>query len=73
MADLKNPKIIFFKGFLFLLIGIVSATLLLIEFPDLRVAVLLALAVVGGALVDVGARGSVAAVAGVARAQESAR
>ena len=43
MKDLSNPKWIYLKGFLFLLIGILSAVLLLIEMPTLRVAALLAL------------------------------
>ena len=43
MKDLSNPKWIYLKGFLFLLIGIFSAALLLFEMPTLRVAVLLAL------------------------------
>ena len=43
MKDLSNPKWIYLKGFLFLLIGIFSAALLLFERPTLRVAVLLAL------------------------------
>jgi hypothetical protein len=47
VADLKNPKLIFAKGFLFLLIGAASSALLLIEAPSLRVALLLALAVWG--------------------------
>ena len=47
MADLKNPKLIFAKGFLFLLIGVAASALLLIEAPSLRVGVLLALAIWG--------------------------
>ena len=47
MADLKNPKLIFAKGFLFLLIGIAASALLLIEAPSFRVGVLLALAIWG--------------------------
>ena len=43
MKDLSNPKWIYLKGCLFLLIGIFSAALLLFEMPTLRVAVLLAL------------------------------
>ena len=43
LKDLSDPKWIYLKGFLFLLIGIVSAVLLLIEMPTLRVAALLAL------------------------------
>lgn len=47
MADLKNPKLIFAKGFLFLLIGIAASALVLIEVPSIRVGVLLALAIWG--------------------------
>ena len=43
MKDLSDRKWIYLKGFLFLLIGILSATLVLIEMPTLRVAALLAL------------------------------
>ena len=42
MKDLSDPKWIYLKGFLFLLIGIVSAALVLAEMPTLRTAVLLA-------------------------------
>lgn len=47
MADLKNPKLIYMKGFLFLLIGLAASVLLLIETPRLKVALLLGLAVWG--------------------------
>ena len=47
MADLKNPKLIFAKGFLFFLIGVAASALLLIEAPSLRVGVLLALSIWG--------------------------
>jgi hypothetical protein len=43
MADLKNPKLIYAKGFLFLLSGALAAGLLLAEKPTLKVALLLAL------------------------------
>ena len=43
MKDLSNPRWIYLKGFLFLLIGIFSAALVLREMPTLRVAGLLAL------------------------------
>ena len=43
MKDLTDPKWICLKGFLFLLIGILSAALVLFEMPTLRVAALLAL------------------------------
>ncbi len=45
MSDLKNPRIIILKGFLFLGLGIFAAGLLLLYAPSLTVAALLALAV----------------------------
>lgn len=45
MKDLSNPFLIKLKGLLFLLIGILSALLLILEQPTLKVAVLLAIAV----------------------------
>ena len=47
MGDLKNVKLIYLKGFLFLLIGLCASVLLLIEAPRLKVALLLGLAVWG--------------------------
>ena len=47
MTDIKNPKLLWAKGVLFLIIGLVSSTLLLLEEPSLRVAFLLALAIWG--------------------------
>ncbi len=45
MADIKNPKLIYFKGFLFLVTGFVSAALLLLLAPSFRVAILFAISV----------------------------
>ena len=45
MADLKSPTAIWIKGCLFLLLGLMSAGLLLVHAPDLKVAVLLALTI----------------------------
>lgn len=45
MGDLKNPRLIYLKGGLFLLIGLLCSTLLLIEHPEWKVAALLAVAV----------------------------
>ena len=45
MPDLKNSKLIWLKGGLFLLVGGGSAALLLAEAPSWRTALLLALAV----------------------------
>lgn len=41
MSDLKSPTAIWIKGGLFLLLGLMSAGLLLLHAPDLKVAVLL--------------------------------
>jgi uncharacterized membrane protein len=45
MRDLTNPGWIKFKGILFLLVGVLSALLLLLEQPSVKVALLLALSV----------------------------
>ena len=45
MKDLTNPTWIKLKGLLFLLIGILSAVLLLLENPHLKIAVLLAVSI----------------------------
>ena len=41
MADLKNPRWIYFKGILFLLGGVLAGSILIVEHPDLRSTVLL--------------------------------
>ena len=45
MPDLTNPKLIYLKGFLFLVIGVMASALLLMLHPDWGVAALLAVAV----------------------------
>ena len=45
MTDIKNSMLLWTKGILFLLIGVVSSVLLLLESPSLKVGLLLALAV----------------------------
>jgi len=45
--DLKYPKLLYLKGILFLLIGLLASGLLLIDHPNWRTAILLALAVWG--------------------------
>jgi hypothetical protein len=45
MADLTNPRLIYLKGFLFLLAGLLASGLLILEHPTLKVAALLAVAV----------------------------
>jgi uncharacterized membrane protein len=45
VTDIKSTKLLWTKGALFVLIGIVSSVLLLLESPSLKVGLLLALAV----------------------------
>ena len=45
MRDLRSSKLIWLKGWLFLLLGVASAVLIFLEAPSLQVALLLALAV----------------------------
>jgi hypothetical protein len=45
MRDLKDKKWIYLKGFLFLQIGLMASTILIIECPTWKAAVMLALAV----------------------------
>jgi len=45
MADLTHPKVIKFKGALFLAAGVLSSLLLLIDAPSIRTAVLLVIAI----------------------------
>jgi len=45
MQDIKNKRLIYLKGILFLLGGIMAVVILLIEQPSIKVAMLLAIAV----------------------------
>lgn len=45
MGDITNPKLIYLKGFLFLLAGALASAALLLEHPTLKTAFLLGLAV----------------------------
>lgn len=45
MADLRDPRLIYLKGLLFLLTGLMASALLLLEDPTAKVAFLLAVAV----------------------------
>jgi uncharacterized membrane protein len=45
MRDLQSHRLMWVKAVLFLVIGVVSAALILIECPEWRIALLLALAV----------------------------
>lgn len=42
--DLRNPRLIYLKGFLFLLGGLLASAAILLEHPSLKLAALLALA-----------------------------
>jgi hypothetical protein len=45
MTDLTNPVLIWMKGVLFLMLGILAAILLVLEAPSVRIALLLCLSV----------------------------
>jgi len=45
MGDLKNKNLIYLKGGLFLLAGIISALLIVIQHPNLKLIVLLGLSI----------------------------
>ena len=45
MADIRNPKVLYFKGFLFLCLGILASVIIVWEHPSMRVAALLAIAI----------------------------
>ncbi len=45
MADIRSPRLLYIKGAVFLGLGLLALTILLIENPSLRTAVLLAIAV----------------------------
>lgn len=44
-TDIKSPRLLWFKGLLFLLLGIFAAALLWLDLPSLRTAALLALCI----------------------------
>ncbi len=45
MGDLKDPRLMYLKGFLFLVIGVMAVAGLLLETPTLQTALLLGLAI----------------------------
>ncbi|TWU24084.1 hypothetical protein Pla52o_20070 [Novipirellula galeiformis] len=45
MADLKNPKVIWAKGILFLLVGVLASAMLIAQAASLQVAVLLGISI----------------------------
>ena len=47
MTELRNPRLIYAKGMLFLLIGVVASAVLIVEHPTMKTAALLGAAVWG--------------------------
>ena len=47
MQNIKSPRLLWLKGILFLLIGVASALLLIVEMPTLRTVALLLFAIWG--------------------------
>ena len=45
MKDIRDPRLLYAKGFLFLLGGLLAATIILAESPSWKIALLLAIAV----------------------------
>ena len=45
MVDLKSPRLIIFKGFLFLVLGCLAAGLIIAEQPSLKIVLLLGLTI----------------------------
>jgi hypothetical protein len=45
MADITNPRLIYLKGFLFLLCGIMASALLIADNPTIKVVLLLVVAI----------------------------
>lgn len=45
MADITNPKLLYFKGLLFLILGLIASALIFVESPTGQTALLLAIAI----------------------------
>ena len=45
MTDIKNPKLLWAKGFLFLVLGLMTAGLILLETPSVKIALLLCVSI----------------------------
>ena len=45
MGDIKSPALLYFKGGLFVLLGLTAVTAMLLKYPDLYLAELLAIAI----------------------------
>lgn len=47
MTDIKSPRLLYFKGVLMLLTGLLASAVLVAEHPDFKTVVLLAVAIWG--------------------------
>lgn len=45
MTDIRNPRLLYLKGLLFLLLGLLASGILVVEHPSIKVVLLLAVAV----------------------------
>jgi hypothetical protein len=45
MGDIKSPTILWIKGFLFLVLGLLASTLLIVQAPSITVGVLLCISI----------------------------
>lgn len=45
MSDIKSPTLLYCKGLLFVLLGLIAVTAILLQYPDLYLAILLAIAI----------------------------
>lgn len=45
MRNLTSPRVIYFKAVLFLITGLLACTIILLDFPSMRLAALMALAI----------------------------
>lgn len=45
MKNITNPRLLYCKGLLFLLLGLIASALILLEYPTLKIAILLSLAI----------------------------
>lgn len=45
MSDLSNPRVIWLKGILFVVLGMLASILLIFQLPDVRYAALLAICI----------------------------
>lgn len=45
MSDIQSPAVLYFKAGLFLLVGLIASTILILEHPSLRVTLLLCVSI----------------------------